>query len=598
MKPHKNHLLYKLALLLGIPAVMSSCNDSFLERYPETSITEKVFFQKVQDLESYTNRMYRFLSASYWDVVSDNTVYKEDTYDYQLLRNEISPETVGGWSWGNIREVNFMLARTNKVTGDKAEINHYIGMARMFRAKLYYDKVKSYSDVPWYSRDLQTTDTEELYKTQDPRALVVDSIMADLDFAVTHMKEGKSKTRINKDVALALQARIALNEGTFRKYHTELGLNDANRFLEIAVRATEQLMDGSYSLSETGNDGLEPYESLFCSLDLTKNPEMILVSDYDKGLGRMHNAQQVCDFYHGLSRDLMEDYLVIDGNTTKTFQSVPGYEKMTYKQIFENRDPRLRQTLMWPGYQRASENSPHRLTLGAGGYPQIKFDPRTYDQLSWGNSYTDLPIIRYAEMLLIYAEAKAEMGILTQDDLDKSINLIRKRAGMPTASLDQWLNHIDPIQERRYANVQSSQKGAVLEIRRERRIELACEGFRYGDLMRWKCGKLMENVPQGMYIPGPGMYDTTGDGNPDLAIVRNKAESDAISQEDKEKYKLTIYTLEGNTIGLTEGDKGYIQLVSQIGKFKFEEPKYYYSPIATSDLVLNKNLVQNKYWNN
>lgn len=588
--------LYIAICGMGLASLFSSCNDSFLERYPETSITEKVFFHNVGDLETYTNNMYGYLGASYWDVVSDNVVYKEESSTYGMLRGELTPEEAGTWGWGSIRSVNFMLARTGNVSGDRAEINHYIGIARMMRAKLYYDKVKSYSDVPWYSRDLQTTDTEELYKTQDPRALVVDSIMADLDFAVRNMKKGTSKTRIHRGVALALQARIALNEGTFRKYHTELGLNDADRFLKIAVSAAEQLMDGTYSLSEVKNGNLEAYESLFCSLDLTTNPEMILVDDYDKTLGRKHNSQQVCDFYNGLSRDLMEDYLVTDGTTTKTFQSVPGYATKTYKEIFENRDPRLRQTFMWPGYQKANGSEPHRLSLSAGGYPQIKFDPRTYDQIGWDNSYIDLPVFRYAETLLIYAEAKAELGILTQEDVDNTINLIRGRVNMPKASLSDWLANVDPVQERRYPNVSSTQKGAILEIRRERRIELACEGFRYGDLMRWCCGKLMENTPEGMYIPGPGMYDTTGDGNPDFAIVRNKEEANQIPAEDKEKYKLTVYTLEGNTIGLTEGDKGYIQLSAQIGKFKFEEPKYYYYPLDTDDIKLNTNLVQNKYW--
>ena len=244
-------------------------------------------------MESYTNGMYGYLGASYWDAVSDNMLYKESSSTYELLSGTRSPETWGTWSWGDIRKVNFMLARTGNVKGDKAEINHYIGLARMFRAKLYYDKVKSYSDVPWYSTDLQTTDTEELYKTQDPRKLVVDSIMADLDFAVKNMKAGTSKTRIFKNAALALQARIALNEGTFRKYHPELELNDADRFLNIAVSAASQLMDGTYSLSEVKENDLEAYESLFCSLNLTSNPEMILVSDYDKALGRMHNAQQI-----------------------------------------------------------------------------------------------------------------------------------------------------------------------------------------------------------------------------------------------------------------------------------------------------------------
>ncbi|MDE6348767.1 MAG: RagB/SusD family nutrient uptake outer membrane protein [Bacteroides sp.] len=595
MKTMKKQI-YTVALGWGLVGLLSGCNDSFLERYPETTITEKVYFRNVGDLESYTNNMYGYLGSSYWDVVSDNVLYKEESSTYAMLRGELNADDAGTWGWGSIRNVNFMLARTGNVTGDRAEINHYIGIARMMRAKLYYDKVKDYSDVPWYSRDLQTTDIEELYKPQDPRELVVDSIMADLDFAVKNMKPGASKTRIYRNVALALQARIALYEGTFRKYHTELGLDDADRFLQIAVSAAEQLMDGTYSLSEVKSGNLEAYESLFCSLDLTTNPEMILVEDYDKTLGRLHNAQQVCDFYNGLSKDLMEDYLVVEGNQVKTFQSVPGYETKTYKEIFENRDPRLRQTFMWPGYKKADENEPHRLTLGAGGYPQIKFDPRTYDQLDWGVSYTDLPVFRYAEILLIYAEAKAELGILTQEDVDKSINLIRKRVGMPGASLSDWLADIDPVQERHYPNVISAQKGAILEIRRERRVELACEGFRYGDLMRWSCGKLMEKAPEGMYIPKLGMYDTTGDGNPDFAIVKSEAEANQIPAEDKEKYRLTIYVLEGNTIGLTEGDKGYIRLVSQVGKFTFEEPKYYYYPLDTDDLKNNKNLVQNKYW--
>lgn len=595
MKSTKKQL-YTTVLGFGLLGALSGCNDSFMDRYPETSITEKVFFQNTKDLESYTNGMYGYLGASYWDAVSDNIVYKESSSTYDLLRGEVSPETSGTWSWGDIRTVNFMLARTGNVKGDKAEINHYIGLARMFRAKLYYDKVKSYSDVPWCSSDLQTSDVEILYKKQDPRKLVVDSIMADLDFAVKNMKPGTSKTRIYKNVALALQARIALNEGTFRKYHPELELNDGDKFLNIAASAAGQLMDGTYSLSQVKSGDLEAYESLFCSLDLTKNPEMILVGDYDKALGRLHNAQQVCDFYNGISRDLMEDYLVIDGNRTNTFQSVPGYATKTYKEIFENRDPRLRQTVMWPGYKKANENDPHRMSMDAGGYPQIKFDPRTYDQISWDKSYTDLPIIRYAEILLIYAEAKAELGILTQEDVEHSVNLIRKRVGMPGASLADWLAKTDPVQEARYSNVSSTQKGAVLEVRRERRIELACEGFRYNDLMRWGCGKLMEKAPEGAYIPGMGMYDITGDGVPDIAIVRNKEEANNIPQEDKEKYKLTVYTLEGNTIGLTGGDKGYIRLTVQVNKFKFEEPKYYYSPVATDDITLNKNLVQNKFW--
>lgn len=576
---------------------LSSCNDSFLEKYPQTSITEDGFFNSASDLEAYTNGLYGNIVSGYTDTPSDNMIYTEDASIYRMMRGEVNPNNSSTWDWGNIRNVNFMLARANKAEGDVDEINHYIGLARMFRAKLYYDKVLSYSDVPWYSRDLQTTDTELLYKPQDSRVLVVDSIMADLDFAVTNMQDGTSRTRWFKNGALAIQARIALAEGCWRKYHPELGLNDSERFLRIVVEACQKIMDsGEYELATAKSGDLEAYEALFCSLDLSNNKEMIIYEDYDNALSRNHNAGgALFDYNSSLSRDLMEDYLVIDNGKTKRFQDVPGYATKKFTEIFENRDPRMRQTFMMPGFVRADKVEPYRPKLTMGGYPQVKFCPRTADQLAWGTSYTDLPLIRYAEVLLMYAEAKAELGELTQDDIDRTINLLRDRVGMPRASLSDWLNNIDPVQVNRYPNVSSSQKGAVYEIRRERRVELACEGFRYGDLRRWGCGKLLENVPEGAYLE-PGYLDVTGDGQPDYAIVRTQAEADAIPQEDKEKYNLQVEVLDDNTYSLTEGDHGYIRMVSQIGRWTFVDPKYYYTPIATEDLIYNPNLVQNKYW--
>lgn len=590
-----NKNIMKIAAI-GIVGILglSGCNDSFMDKYSETSITEEGFFKSPGDLEIYTNSMYSYLSANYWDVASDNVMYNEDASIYSRMRGELNPNNAGVWGWGNIRNVNFMLARANKAEGDIAEINHYIGLARMFRAKLYYDKVLSYSDVPWYSRDLQTTDTEELFKPQDPRALVVDSIMADLEFAVNNMKDVSSgRTRWYRSGALAMQARIALSEGCWRKYHSELGLNDADRFFKIAADACKKIMNsGNYELS-TGEGA---YEALFSSQDLSSNKEMIIFEDYSNELGRKHGAGARFDWTTGLSRDLMEDYYVIEDGKTKTFQEVPGYDKKTFLNYFENRDPRLKWTFMTPGYMRPGETEPHRQKISLGGYPQVKFTPGTFDQLEWDKAYTDLPLIRYAEVLLMYAEAKAELGELTQDDIDQSINLIRDRAGVPRATLTEWMSKIDPVQENRYPKVTSSQKGAILEIRRERRIELACEGFRYNDLMRWGAGKLMEKAPEGMYIDKLGYIDITGDGQPDYAVVATKADADAIPQEDKEKYKLNVETLEGNTFELTEGDKGYIRMISQVNKWNFVEPKYYYSPISTQDIVLNKNLVQNKFW--
>ena len=197
-------------------------------------------------------------------------------------------------------------------------------------------------------------------------------------------------------------------------------------------------------------------------------------------MGRTHNAGgALFDFNSSMSRDLMEDYLVVEDGKTKRFQDVPGYATKKFTEVFENRDPRMRQTFMTPGFVRADKVDPYRPKLTMGGYPQVKFSPRMAEQMTWNNSYTDLPLIRYAEILLMYVEAKAELGELKQDDVDRTINLLRDRVGMPHASLSDWLSNIDPVQANRYSNVSSSQKGAVYEIRRERRIELACEGFRF-----------------------------------------------------------------------------------------------------------------------
>lgn len=576
---------------------LTSCNDSFMERYPETDITDKVFFQNVKDLELYTNGLYSILGSSYNDVVSDNVMYVEDAGIFKMMRGETTPETVGLWEgWDKVRNVNFMLEHVGTVVGDQPKIDHYVGLARMFRAIQYYGMVKKYSDLPWYSRTIQTTDEDLLYKTQDPRALVVDSIMADLQFAVDHIEDGASKTRVTLWSALMSQARIALYEGTFRKYHDELNLQDGNEYLKVARDAAKRVIDSGKFDIYTAQTQYHPYEALFISEDLSQNPEMIMYEDYDKALGRMHNAQAMINWTHSMSRDLMEDYLIVENNEAIPYTESSVYGKQKMYEVFENRDPRITYTFMQPGFTRDGYKEPERAKMGLGGYCQIKFIPRSYDQFGWGASYTDLPIYRYAEALLIYAEARAELGELTQDDLDITVNKLRDRVNMPHMKLANVLAKIDPRQEAHYPNVDGAQKGAILEIRRERRIELACEGQRYGDLMRWKVGENFANLAEGLYVDKLGYQDITGDNQPDIAIVATQADADAIPAADKEKYKLTVYVLDGNTFSLSEGDHGYIRLTSQIGKFNFISPKYYYTPLDVKDIQLNKNLVQNPFW--
>lgn len=590
-----NKILFVPALILVL--ISGACNKSFLDRFPQTAMNQESFFHTPSDLSLYLNGLYSSIGASMTDVTSDNIVSTADQYAYRLMRGEITPANVGSWGgyWTSIRNINFFLGNADKATGTPAEINHYIGVGRFFRAYQYYELIKQYSDVPWFSRAMNTSDVDELYKTQDKRAVIADSILADLNFAVANITDSVSKTRISKYTAMAALARFALNEGTMRKYHPELNLADGDRFLKIARDVSLQLINSNkFSLYKTNGSGTHTmaYESLFNNANLNANSEMIMIKAYDQALGVMTVFKNVFNNTTGLSRDLQEDYLAISGSNAIPFQQIPGYDTLTFTKIFANRDPRLGQTFMNPGYVTPGIAGPTIPKLEIG-YVQLKYFPLTADQiqLGGGTGYDDMPIYRLGEVYLNYAEAMAELGELTQADLDLTINKLRERVQMPRALLADWLANIDPRQAAHYPNVQGAQKGAILEIRRERRVELACEGFRYQDLVRWGNGKLLANTPQGIYVPRLGYLDVTGDGNPDMFIGATVADLSQVTNSS-----ITKYSLDNALFSLSNGTYGFVQLKSQVNKYNFAEPKYYYKPVYDQDILTSPKLVQNPFW--
>ena len=464
------------------------------------------------------------------------------------------------------------------------------------RAMWYYQQVKWYNDVPWYSHALTDTDTEALYKPRDSRELVVDSIMADLDYATQHISTDMgNRTLMSKWYALAMQARICLHEGTFRKYHDELELQvTANRFLQKAADAASQIMESRlFEIDQTGGINAA-YQNLFTGYSLASSKEIILFKDYDNDLRIRHGApEQSFNKITSFSRSLMESYEYLDENGNAVpFSMVAGHETMNFVDVFKNRDPRLAQTFMYPGYMRPGVSTAYIQNMELGGYPCIKFMVNDAAQLVSSLAYTDLPICRYAEVLLIYAEAKAELGQLTQDDMDKSINLIRDRVGMPRIIISEIKD--DPNLNAQYPGITDK---ALLQIRRERRIELVNENFRWDDLMRWKEGHLIREVQKGIYIDHLGVFDVTGDGVPDVGIYKD-AESNPIPETERGNYIFYYLESGGNpaTISLTEGDHGYIVVNSEIGNRHFEEPKYYYWPIPRQQRVLNPKLEETIFW--
>lgn len=574
-----------LILYILFAVLCTSCSKDYLDRQPGASISPDVSFKSVKDLELFSNSFYNGAIPSaegIYNEAIDNIV--KNTLQDELTGKRIVPTSGGGWSWSELRNINFFLENCYNTLSFQ-DAAPYAGVAKFFRAYFYFEKVKRFGDVPWYGKVLDVNDEAELMKGRDPRTLIVDSIMADLDFAIKYMSDAKSDEKATKWTALALKSRVALFEGTFRKYHTEFNLPNANKYLELAAEASKQLIDGGqYSLYSGA--GADSYGKLFNSVN-SISQEVILSRKFSDALQIWHNVNYytITASYGkpGLEKDLVNSYLMKDGSR---FTDKANYDKMTFLEEIKDRDPRLGQTIRTPGYTRIGGAAPIAANFGHSvtGYQLIKFvGDVKYD--NYNRSENDMPIFRYAEVLLNYAEAKAELGILTQADLDQSINLVRSRAEMPALQLAAANSNPDAYIAKDYPNVTGAMKGAILEIRRERRIELVMESYRWDDILRWKSGKLLTRQFKGMYFPGIGKYDLDGDGKDDVWIY----EGTKPTAPGVQLLKL------GSEILLENGNSGNVIINAHIKKV-FDEGKDYFYPLPIQELELNKNLTQNPGW--
>jgi hypothetical protein len=597
--------------LITVAALFAACNDDFLDRAPQTAITGSGFFKTVSDVEIYVNKLYDMKPGySRDDYTSDNAAtYTSTTGEtWNMLRGLLSRDNVANntWSvekWAQLRGINYLLENVQDVSGTEADLQHYLGIARFFRAWFYIGMVERYSDVPWTNKALASDDAD-VFKAADPRTLVVDSIVADLEYASAYIKPALgNRTRINRYTALTVLSRFCLYEGTFRRYHPELNLaSTADPFLQRAATAAEEIMNSEvFEITGRGTsdlgygiNGAPGYQALFHSMDLSGNKEIIMWED--KTRDYVGTLNHVLETSGSLSRSLMETFLMKDGSR---FTAQAGYATKTFVEVFKNRDPRFAQVFAYPGFR--GYEGVYYAAPRIGGYGQLKFYPLYTEQIAGGgNFYAALMVFRYGEVLLNYAEAKAELGTLTQNDLDRSITLLRDRVEMPALNMATANASIDPILEAQYPNVTGANKGVLLEIRRERRVELAGEGRRLWDLHRWYAGRLFGERQQGIYLPELGAYDVTGDGEPDVALLNNVGDEAAFSAE--ERAKLLFYYLHDengndNLVYLENGTSGHLMMTTDItwGK-EFKEPQYYYRPIPVGETVLNPNLTQPFGW--
>ena len=576
----KNYIDIKFShiALAVILLTLTACED-FLVRKPKDQLSPDTYFRTEVECQLFTNNFYTILPAASDFYHEDDDYVIPKSLSDKVKGTRVVPATAGTWNWNMLRQINFFLSRSHQC--EDIEVRQkYEALARFFRAYFYFEKVKRYGDVAWVDEPIDAND-KSLYRARDPREMVMEHVLDDIDFAIAHLSTGKDVYRATKWTALALKSRIFLFEGTFRKYH---GLQGWEACLqEAADAASKFIKESGYTIYKQGTT---PYQSLF-TLEESDRSEVILTRAYKQSISLVHAANEAftstSSTHAGLAKDVVNMYLMADGSR---FTDKPRYSALDFYEETQGRDPRLAQTIRTPGYMRIGETDLLAPNMAAvtTGYQPIKYVcEKKYD--SYNSSENDMPIFRAAEVYLNYAEAKAELEQLTQADLDMSVNKVRARVSMPPieANVEPDPYLLDEVTG--YPNVTKGKyQGVILEIRRERTVELMLEGFRYWDLMRWKEGKRFERRFYGMRLDGAGEYDLDRNGVVDFVVY----ERDAPPAVDGVVYK----SLEE----LNLSEEGYIVLHADIER-KFDESKDYLYPIPTEDIVLTQGVVkQNPGW--
>jgi len=582
-------------IIMAVAAILLCSCEDFLTKVPETQMTPDSFFTSASQLELWTNSFYSAIpdeddAAGQW---ADDVFCKTRSTIQQGTRTASSES----WSWTMLRKINYYFENEQKCENASTR-NKYEGVAYFFRAHFYWLNYRKYGGMPYYTHVISADDVESLHQPRESRGFIAYMIIKDLDSAAAKLPAKWSSDpmyHVSKDAALALKSRVALFEGTFRKYHSipdetvEGVLISPEWFLERAVDAASKVMQSGYSLYSENNKQLvageaTPYREFF-TLGSSASCETILAKRYETSMNITHSVQfNLSGNQASATARLVNHYLMADG--TK-FQSQENWETKTYYDQFQGRDPRLAQTVQAPGYIQEADTTAYTLSLSRtlSGYRIIKYiSSSAHDQ--GAKSDSDYPYIRYAEVLLNYAEAKAELGTLTDSDVNETIDVIRERAGV--APLGSVPTEEDDLMKKYYPNAKGTQLAAILEIRRERTVELVCENFRIWDLIRWKEGKWICPASTGgfagIYVPELGEYDFDADGTPDAYFYKGANRPTGISKKIPSENVMRIGT---NTVltmnGTQKSDKGYLTYYAS-ESYQWDEDKDYLWPIPLSQI--------------
>jgi hypothetical protein len=596
---------YKFIIIVWIGVftlMLSSCNGDFLERAPIVNLSDANFWKSENDLKIYCNNFYNQdgLLPRYngWDGLpytkdasegSDTQAYLD--YNRRMNSENTLPASGGGWAsgdWSLLRDINYFMDNYQSVEASPDKVNPYVGEALFFHALFYFNKLRTFGDVPWITTAIGI-DSEELTAPRTPRSQVAEAILQELDQAAEYLPargSGAYTGRITKEAALALQARIALYEGTWEKYHAlkntafKVNGSDGSQFIRKAADAAGTLiaMGEANGFPALDNVGVENgYLKLFRQYDHSNYKEALLWRKYSKEDGVANHIDNVLAYRGGITKNMVDSYLCLDGKPISVSSMYQGDRDL--KSLVANRDPRLNQTIMvddgahfWWEDQGIVFTMP-KFEINTSdnystGYHQVKGFAANYADhtvTSWG-SLQAIIYFRYAEVLLIYAEAKAELGTITQSDIDKTVNALRRRVGMDSGLLNIGNITTDPNWE--FANLSP----VLQEIRRERKVELVCEGYRVDDIFRWAAAD---------------------------ELIRGKRPLGAWLEQWYNYPGATQAFLDG-VAKLPVNSDGYMDLYKNFDAlnngYQFNLGRDYLSPIPTNELVLNPNLTQNPGW--
>ncbi len=603
-----------LVPVIALGFATTGCN---MNEEPKSAASVEMVFSSEKGIETYATSFYNALPSP------ADAMKLDATSDYGA-KNSIGGMEVGAytvnsstsWSWGTLRNINFFLENNTSAAIPERVRNNYNGQARMWRAYFYIDKLIQYGEVPWIDKVFNSPEDPDLYKGRDTRDVIIKNIIEDLDYAIENITEKNATANanyINVWTAYLLKSRICLFEGTWRKYHANDELDFArtgcteyapNQLFQLAADAAKAVMEnGPYSLY-TGKayaNGRGAYRELFIS-DAAVKQEVMLGIQCDitlrKGEANWWYNSSTYGPHLSMTRKFAKSYLNIDGTPYNEFNADGTYKDFVSETT--DRDTRLNQTIRACDYTRKNGQGAYEPTSAnftghsMTGYQFTKYVMDDVACDDGAKNENDIPFMRYAEILLNYAEAKAEMGTMSDDDWANTIGALRKRAGITGGTAQTGTLTTKPTQAEPY--IASYYPGVtdpvILEVRRDRSIELCLEGFRIKDLKRWGQIDLFTSDPwEGVFIPSLNTaLDMNGDGVDDVCFYDTEAAPDGLAS-----IGLYIGTAKNNKINVVSVNGGYI-MKNNTGEGRSWPERQYLYPIPEVVRQLNPNLSQNPGW--